>query len=212
MMQSRHAITALAAATLGAAALAAPSLAQAQMAGLTDESAGFYVGAGAGEAKQDDSCSLPGASISSCDDKDTAWKVYGGWQLNKWLAAELAYVDLGEASFSGSTAGGPFSGETETWGITAHAVGMFPIPIGGLSALSLLGKLGTIWYDRERTSGGGFSGDDDDFAFAWGLGVQYTFNQRVGVRAEWDRYESVGNSSVGEGDIDAWTISLNYKF
>jgi opacity protein-like surface antigen len=78
----------------------------------------------------------------------------------------------------------------------------------------VLGKVGTIWWDRERTSGGGFGGDDNDFAFAfaWGLGVQYTFGERVGLRAEWDRYENVGNDTVGEGDIDAYTISVNYKF
>jgi OOP family OmpA-OmpF porin len=212
-MMQRHATIALVAAVLGTAALAAPAFAQAQqIAGVTDESAGFYVGAGLGKAEHDGGCALPGASISSCDDQDTAWKVYGGWQLNKWLAAELAYVDFGEASFSGSTAGGGFSGETETWGISAHAVGQFPIPIGALDRLSVLGKLGTIWYDRERSSGGGFSGDDDGFAWAWGLGLQYTFGERVGVRGEWERYESVGSASVGEGDIDTWTISLNYKF
>ena len=210
MIQSRHAITALAA-TLAAAALSAP-VAHAQMAGLTDESAGFYVGAGLGEGEADGACNLSGATTTACDDQDVAWKVYGGWQLNKWLAAELAYVDFGDTSFSGSNASGSFSGETETWGITAHAVGQFPIPIGALDRLSVLGKVGTIWWDRERTSGGGFGGDDNDFAFAWGLGVQYTFGERVGLRAEWDRYENVGSGTVGEGDIDAYTISLNYKF
>ena len=47
---------------------------------------------------------------------------------------------------------------------------------------------------------------------AWGLGLQYTFNERVGLRAEWERFENVGDSSSGRGDINAYTFSVNYKF
>jgi OmpA-OmpF porin, OOP family len=186
--------TPLRATALGAALLIGAPVAHAQMANILDESSGFYVGGGLGRADPEDA------------DNNDAWKVYGGWQLNKWLAAELAYIDMGESGFRSSTnAGLPFSGELETWGITAHAVAQFPVPIGALDRLSVLGKLGTIYYDQESNANfPGTSSDRDGFAWAWGFGAQYTFSERLGVRAEWERFEHI--------DIDAWTVSLNYKF
>jgi opacity protein-like surface antigen len=90
---------------------------------------------------------------------------------------------------------------------------MLPIPIGALNRFSVLGKAGGIWYDREReTNLAQLTGDDDGLAFAWGLGVQYRFSQRVGLRAEWEQFLDIGDADSGEGDIEAWTVSVNVKF
>lgn len=187
-------IAPLRAAALGAALLLAAPLAQAQMTNILDESSGFYIGGGLGRADPD------GA------DENDAWKVYGGWQLNKWLAAELGYMDFGESGFRATGPGGvPYSGDLETWGITAHAVGSLPLPIGALDRLSILGKIGTIYFEQDTNASiPEFDDDDDGFELAWGFGAQYTFSERLGVRAEWERFEDI--------DIDAWTVSVNYKF
>lgn len=206
------------AAVFGAAALTAamlmPSASQAQTAGgFIDETAGFYIGGGIGRADLDSPC--PGSPNSvRCDDDGTAWKVYGGYQLNKWLSAELGFINLPDADFNGQTGGGVgLNGDIETWGITAHAVGKIPVPIGALDRLSLLGKVGAVYWDRERNANlAAFDDDDSGFDFAWGVGAEYTISERVGVRAEWERFENVGDSDVGRGDIDAWTLSVNYKF
>ena len=196
------------AALSGAMLLPAPSQAQ-----LIDGTAGLYVGGGIGRADLDSPC--PGSpNVVDCDDDGTAWKVYGGYQLNKWLSAELAYINLPDVDFDGQTGGGlGLDGDIETWGITAHAVGKFPVPIGALDRLSLLGKVGVVYWDRERNANiGSYNNDDTGFDFAWGFGAEYTISERVGVRAEWERFENVGDSDVGRGDIDAWTFSVNYKF
>jgi OOP family OmpA-OmpF porin len=166
---------------------------------------GFYVGAGAGQARQDNTCGAPGAVLTSCDTQDISWKAYLGYQVNNWLSAEVGYVDFGSAEFN--------SGNTDTHGITAHAVGMIPIPLDNqyLNKISILGKIGTVRWDRSRDSVFGTNGDRG-FAFAWGTGLQYTFNEHIGVRGEWERFEGVGNSTVGKGDVDMWTVGLNYKF
>lgn len=196
-------------AALAGGLLAAPALSQAQ--GLLDETTGPYIGAGLGSAELDNPCP-PGSS--NCDDSGTVWKIYGGWQMNKWLSAELGYMDFHEVDFRGTTGGGvPFRGHADTWGITGFAVGRFPIPIGSFDRLSILGKIGTMYYNRDRSSNlGAYDSDDDGFAFAWGLGLQYTFNERVGLRAEYERFENVGDGSAGRGDINAYTFSVNYKF
>ncbi|HZP86523.1 MAG TPA: porin family protein [Burkholderiales bacterium] len=197
--------------TVGALTLAAalsPS-AQAQLSGITDETTGFYVGAGVGGSSLDNPC----PSGSHCDDHGTVWKIYGGWQLNKWLSAELGYMNFPDVDFRGSVAGAPYKGSVDTWGISGFAVGRLPIPIGAFDRVSLLGKIGTLYYDRERHSTfGPFRGSDNGFAFAWGLGAQYTFSERLGLRAEWERFENVGDSHSGKGDINAYTFSVNYKF
>jgi OOP family OmpA-OmpF porin len=183
-MRTPDLITPLGATALAAALLFAAPVAQAQTTNIFDESSGFYIGGGLGQAEPDDA------------DDDTLWKVYGGWQLNKWLAAELAYMDFGESDLDNG-------GKADTWGISAMAVGSIPVPIGALDRLSILGKIGTIYFDQDVSNAPG-RGDDDGFELAWGFGAQYTFSERLGLRAEWERFEDV--------DIDAWSISLNYKF
>ena len=38
--------------------------------------------------------------VISCDDKDTAWRILGGYQINRNFAVELGYHQLGDASAS----------------------------------------------------------------------------------------------------------------
>ncbi len=213
-----HPIRIRAAAMFGTAALAGvmllPTMSHAQMAGgFFDDTAGFYAGAGIGRADLDNPC--PGSTnLVDCDDNGTAWKVYGGWQMNRWLSAELGYVNLPDADFNGQTGGGAgLNGDIDTWGITAHAVGKIPIPIGALDRISVLGKAGVVYWDRERNANlSAYDDDDSGVDFAWGVGAEYTISDRIGIRGEWERFENVGDSDVGEGDVDLWTVSVNYKF
>ena len=78
-------------AALALAALAAAAGAQAQ-----DNESGFYAGAGVGtfDVEIDDFDDLD-PTIDSYDSDDTAWKAFGGWRYNPYLAFELAYVNLG---------------------------------------------------------------------------------------------------------------------
>src|SRR5687768_553496 len=55
---------------------------------------GPYVGGFFGRADMRDVCE--GVSIP-CDKTDKSWKIVGGYQFSRNLAAELGYVDLGEA-------------------------------------------------------------------------------------------------------------------
>src|SRR2546428_13995713 len=55
----------------------------------------FYAGVSVGQSKFKDACSGVGAGVS-CDDKDTAWRILGGYQFNRNLAAELGYHKFGE--------------------------------------------------------------------------------------------------------------------
>jgi len=58
---------------------------------------GLYVGAGLGRSEAREFCLHIGGG--ACDQKDTSWTAFFGYQVNRHLAFELGYVDLGE-SFS----------------------------------------------------------------------------------------------------------------
>ena len=91
-----------------------------------------------------------------------------------------------------------------------------PIPIDNswLNKISILGKIGTVYWDQKVDSSiGPISGSDTGWGLAWGLGLQYTFNEHVGIRAEWEQFNNVGTASTGgQSDIQMWTIGVNYKF
>ena len=85
LMQKKILVTAMLA---GFAAL--PTLAMAQAKGNAD--LGFYAGISAGQSKSD----CPGGG--SCDDKDTAYRVFGGYKFHPNIAVEGGYSPLGETS------------------------------------------------------------------------------------------------------------------
>ena len=84
------------AAVFSAMSLAAVPAAFAQQ---QEEVSGFYIGAGAGQfnAQIDDVDQLDN-TVDSWDEDDTAYKVFGGYRVNRFLAFELDYINLGEPS------------------------------------------------------------------------------------------------------------------
>src|SRR5579862_1175792 len=85
------------------------------------DQSGWYVGAGIGQSKISDSDSLGAAldaqaaaqgvaSSSTYDDRDTAYKLYGGYQFNSNWGIEGGYNRLGRFSANSSIAGGSGSG------------------------------------------------------------------------------------------------------
>jgi OOP family OmpA-OmpF porin len=64
-----------AASLAGVLAMAGPAAAQ------------LYLGATIGQAEFKEGC----LGTGECDEKDTAWRILGGYQFNKFFAAELGY-------------------------------------------------------------------------------------------------------------------------
>ena len=106
-----------------------------------------------------------GNRVASEDDSDSAWKVFGGYKFNRFLALELAYADLGSGSatvltdeleaLSTAGEGGEgvyrgsqrtnFSYETQIIALSGRGT----LPIG--SWFRLFGKLGLTYYDSESS-------------------------------------------------------------
>jgi OOP family OmpA-OmpF porin len=194
------------------------------------QSQGWYIGAGVGQSKANNaSCSDlsgvfdPGFSCSS-NDTDTGWKLFAGYQFNPNFALEGGYVDLGnfKASASGTVAAIPVtaSGSNKASGFSFDAVGTLPVS----EEFGLIGRIGVFAWtlDSTATASGGGVGPPGTTASAsdkpsgtgldFGLGVKYDFNSVVGVRAEWQRFKSIGDDTTGKSDIDLLSASLVYRF
>ena len=173
----KHGITA----AVAVAALAAAMSAQAQ-----DNESGFYAGAGVGtfDVKINDFDDVDD-TIDRYDSDDTAWKAFGGWRMNPYLAFELAYVNLGSPDdeiFTDTTL------TLETDGFAPYVVGSFPIG----DWFEVFAKAGYYWYDTETeisTPIGSLSEDDSDSTFTWSAGAGLNIFERVNIRLEYEQFD-----------------------
>jgi OOP family OmpA-OmpF porin len=150
-----------------------------------------YVGGTLGQAELKDACS----GLANCDEKDTAWRILGGYQFNRYFAAELGYHNLGEASAPGATL------EASAWELVG--IGAYPI----VNQLSVYGKLGVY---RGELEGPGAEETNTDLTY--GVGLQYDVLKNVGVRGEWQRYNKMGGGALVETDVDVLSVGVVYRF
>ena len=189
-------------ATLGFAAAAFAGSALAQNA--TQET-GAYAGLSIGQSKAKDFCSGTAGSGLSCDDKDTALKIFGGYQFMRYLAAEIAYTDLGKVKASGS--GNSLEVKANAWELVA--VGSYPI---GTSGFAPYAKFGFYRGETKASSNFGFSAKETNNDLTYGVGVRYDIMRNLAVRAEWQRYGDAGGGTIGKADVDVISIGALYKF
>jgi OmpA-OmpF porin, OOP family len=180
--------------SLAALAFAGPALAQ-------HKESGIYIGGAIGQAEQSDQCSNPGPGVS-CDNKDGAWKIFGGFQFNRHVAVELGYANLGEATASlGAT-----SATDEATAFEVVALGMLPIG----DRFAIFAKAGFFRGELERTSNNPLvaTGTNEQTDFTFGLGVRFDITHNIGLRAEWQRYIDLGEIT----DVDLISLGVQFKF
>lgn len=188
------------------------------------EDVGWYVGANIGqsEAKIDDERIRSGllsqgfdtTSISE-DDRELGFKLFGGYQFNRYLALEGGYFDLGKFSFRATTLpAGTLSGDIKLKGVNLDVVGLLPFT----DRLSAIGRAGANYAEAKdsfATTGGidvlDSSPGKKDTNYKFGLGLQYALTDNWGVRGEVERYRV--NDAVGnDGDVDLFSIGMLYRF
>jgi OOP family OmpA-OmpF porin len=190
---------------------------------LADE-AGWYGGANIGRslATIDDarittglaSSGLATTSIANRD-RDTAYKIYGGYQFNKYIGLEGGYFDLGKFGFTANTLPlGTLDGNIRLRGFNLDAVGTLPLA----EKFSAIGRIGiNNAQARDYFSGTGAvkvanpNPSKRDTNYKLGVGVQYAFNDALAMRAEIERYRV--NDAIGnKGHIDVLSLGLTYRF
>lgn len=182
----------------------------------------WYIGAGGGSSvfKGDEVDLEPTLAnevytVTKLDDNSTGWKAFVGYQFHKNWAVELAYTDLGTFSYDANIiSGSPYAPTTEhglakpmCWSLSA--VGIIPLSNG----FSLMGKAGLCnWDDRvsaQEVGGLPYEPNSKGTNLTGGLGAKYDFNNDLGIRAEWERFNNIVHDRTG---VDLWSVSLQYGF
>lgn len=197
------------------AMLAVPALGQ--------SSSHFYGGVGAGIARSANETArttgvlLPGVDTlsSSSDRNDNAFKVFGGYQINRNLALETGYYSLGKSRFTTQTSpAGSLSGATKVRGLNFDVVGTLPLTerFAGLARVGVHHA-----WSEERYSGTGagagvaFSSKHNNTNYKVGLGAQYQLTPAMWVRGEMERYR-VKDITGRRNNIDVASVSLVFPF
>lgn len=181
----------------------------------------FYFGASVGATDIDSDIAIPGLITSgTVDGRDTGFKIFGGYEFFKYFAVEIALVDLGKASYSGSFYGFPVTGgKVEVWGFNASAVGILPLS----PDFSLFGKLGVLGWEAkwsDTTGGTRYSSTENGGDLSIGVGASYNFAKNFSARFEWERFKAGGGedystglpNSTGSANIDFLSLGVLYKF
>lgn len=164
---------------------------------------GWYLGGSIGQSEIGD-VDCPPVPGATCDDRDTAWRVFGGYQIHRNFAIEAGYTDLG--SFDRSAPGLQASLDATAFDLVG--VGMWPLG----NNFSVYGKLGLYRSDVDAEA----LGKDKNNDWTYGVGAQYNFTRNVAARLEWQRYQSVEfkrfDGSNGDGDIDVVNLGVLFAF
>ena len=213
-MKSIHALRLLGLAGLGSL-IAAPAFAQ--------ESGYYYGGLSVGQsrAKIDEeriSGSLLAEGLTSTmvrDEKSGAFKLFGGYQLNRNFAVEAGYFNLGKFGFTSTTVpAGTLTGQIKLQGFNLDLVGSVPLT-ERLSALARVGVQNAQARDTFTGTGAVVVTNPNPSQratnYKLGAGLQYAFGPSMLVRAEAERYRV--NDAVGNrGDINLYSVSLVFPF
>lgn len=168
---------------------------------------------------------VPDPEISA-DEIDVGWNFALGYRVNKYFAAELGYVDAGEASLAETYSGTPTTTPTRidfSRSYRVHARGpavslLGTLPLGDKwdlfvrggvffaeqeieSRISLVGAAvpGTLRTDR----------DYSDEVVSVGAGVQWAFLPRWTARLEYQRTDELkANDIMGESRLDQASLSV----
>ncbi|HEV7606830.1 MAG TPA: porin family protein [Steroidobacteraceae bacterium] len=153
---------------------------------------GFYLGAGVGEATQNN---------DAFDGEDTSFRWLAGYSFSKYFAAEAGFVD-----------GGTQKDNVGGLRVTSSADGTFAavlakLPLGRV--FTPYAKVGYVFYDATSTVSNGAvtasaSDSDDDLLF--GGGVEFRLGESLRLRADYEKID------VPDIAFDVYSVIVTYQF
>ncbi len=147
----------------------------------------YYVGGSIGPSNASSYCS----GASNCEDKDSAWKLFGGYKLNEKLSIEGAYVTLGDIHKNGEN--------SDVTAITAGAVGTLPVT----EQFDVFGKVGAMRWSSDNTDG-----SESGFGVNYGVGAKMHLNETTNLRAEWEKFPGIDTSKSESSDMSMMSIGV----
>jgi opacity protein-like surface antigen len=196
---------------------------------------GFYAGAGIGYGKLNvDSDKIDNSIDSALFDTGfavtkssvgqgaTPYSLTVGYKWMKYLATEVSYIDLGNATYNarisdGEDTLGTVKGQWDVKGWPVSVLGIWPID----DTWQVFGRVGVFIGDVKLTAravdGGGTTilrghADDSSTEFIGGVGVDYNFMETWVARLEWQAIPDLGSGETGSGNWNNINFALFYKF
>lgn len=162
---------------------------------------------------------------SSLDDSDLGWGLEVGYRFNRYLAAEVGWVDLGEALYEAiltvddgiETFPVEVSSRFVTSGPTAALVGMLPLSErfdvhakAGLyfADTRFRGRVRDVEFDENLLHSEVDAGEQE---FVLGLGGAWNINDSYSLRFEYQRFLDVGDDDTTETDVDLISLSVLFR-
>jgi opacity protein-like surface antigen len=203
----------------------------------------WYAGAAAGQSRTDSELVANRESTlvfardvrTDFDARDNAWKGFAGARFGRHVALELSYADLGSSRMNTTLLGGDpalpaaIAIDRKITGVGLDLVGLWPL---AADRLDLFAKVGTFRARLEASASlegniefSGGSGERSrstsrtESVAHYGLGLQYWMTPGVAIRAEWERYRSIGkpfevggSGTTGRADTDAAWVGVVARF
>lgn len=189
------------------------------------ESPYFYLGGGIGRSSTNiDANKITSAlragglttTSMSEDERDRAYKLFGGYQFNRYFGLELGHFDLGRFGFTSTTTpAGSLTGNVRLRGSYLDLVGTLPIT-ERFAANARVGAQYSRTYDPFITTGAVNAFNFNQNAgrkthIKSGLGLQYAFNPSFIMRAEAERYR-IDDAVADHTKANAYSVSFVFPF
>ena len=165
-----------------------------------------YIGGAGGATRSSADCS----GTISCDNSDTGWKAYAGYNVNPMFGVEMIGYDFGGTQGVVAFPGfGLVNASMKTTGF--GLAGVINVPLG--PSVDLMGRLG-IGSNKLKVSvsTAGFSGSDSATSTQalWGIGLGFRLTPALSLRTEID-----GTSATYAGerfDSTLFSVGLSVRF
>jgi len=157
----------------------------------------------------------PAVSSISRDDKDTAYRLFLGYQFNRNIGLEASYFHLGSTGFQANTTPtGQLNGRLAVQGGGLDLVGTLPLG----EQFAFLARVGGQYAKtRDHFTGTGAvvvsnpNPSSRQFNYKAGVGLQYAFNPNFLMRLEAEQYK-VSDAMDGHERIRVYSLSAVFPF
>jgi hypothetical protein len=204
-----------------------------------DDTRGLYLGVNIGATKMDidknaydaalaDILAQSGATVtsatSSSSENDASLGVFAGYRILPYLAVEAEWMTLGTGKYEarGDVADGVttdtlrFSAETDSKGVAASALGIWPIS----RSWDVYGRLGMIFATttltasaRTSAASGNANVAEDTQDMLYGVGATFHYSSTWAMRLDYQHFDGLGDSkTTGETNVDRLAASWVYSF
>lgn len=172
------------------------------------------------------------AVASDLDDSDKAWGINIGYRINRFVAAEVGYLDLGkfvyENAMNLTVDDGPGGLAAQVFPSTSDFRLTVRGPFASVMGMFALGERfdvhvrgGLLFADtRARTrmvlddipdSLTSFETKDSSSDFFGGIGATWNINPSYSLRLEYQKFLDVGDDHTGESDVDVVNVSILFR-